>query len=78
MDWRERISLDPAILGGKPAIRGTRLGVEYILELLAAGKSIADILAGWPGLDEADVRACIAYALDAVRVERVIGYRHPA
>jgi len=78
MDWHERISIDPAILGGKPAIRGTRLGVEYVLELLAAGKTVADILTGWPGLDEADVRACIAYALDAVRAERVIGYRRPA
>src|SRR5690348_16667451 len=43
MNWQERVAIDPSVLGGKPVIRGTRLAVEYILELLAAGKTTEDI-----------------------------------
>ena len=45
MSWPERIVIDPEILAGKPVVRGTRLAVEFILELLAAGQSEADIFA---------------------------------
>lgn len=75
MDWKEYISIDPQILGGKPAIRGTRLAVEQILAYLAAGKTHADLIEAWPGLTEEQIRACIAYGLDAVRFERAAGYR---
>ena len=78
MNWQDRISIDANVNAGKPVIRGTRLGVEYILGYLAAGKTTADILEGWPGLAEEDVLACIAYALDSVRLERVTGYHVPA
>lgn len=76
MEWRDRISADPNIIGGKPAIRGTRLAVEYMLDLLANGMSISDILRDWPGLAAEGVRACIAYAADAVRLERMVTH-HP-
>jgi uncharacterized protein (DUF433 family) len=57
-----RIIIDPEILAGKPVIRGTRLAVEFILDLLAAGQSEQEILANYPGLTHEDILACFAYA----------------
>jgi uncharacterized protein (DUF433 family) len=62
MAWQDHIHADPEILGGKPVVRGTRLAVELVLELLAAGVSEQEILADYPGLTREDVLACIAYA----------------
>ena len=62
MAWRERISMDPEVLAGKPVIRGTRLAVEFILELLAAGQSESEIVAEYPGITREDILACLAYA----------------
>ncbi len=62
MPWRERIVADPEILAGKPVIRGTRIAVELILELLAAGQPATEILENYPGLTKDDVLACLAYA----------------
>lgn len=50
MDWRERIVTNPGLLGGQPAVKGTRLSVAFILDLLAAGSSEASILAGYSRL----------------------------
>ncbi len=58
----ERIIVDPEILAGKPVIRGTRLAVEFILELMAAGQREDEILANYPGLTREDILACLAYA----------------
>lgn len=62
MTLSERIVVDPEILAGKPVIRGTRLAVEFILELLAGGQSEHDILGSYPGLTREDILACLAYA----------------
>jgi uncharacterized protein (DUF433 family) len=62
MAWPDRIVFDPEILSGKPAIRGTRLAVEFILDLLAAGCSEAEILQNYPGLQREDILACLSYA----------------
>jgi len=62
MRLSERIVVDPEVLAGKPVIRGTRLAVEFILELLAAGQSENEILADYPGLTREDLLACISYA----------------
>jgi uncharacterized protein (DUF433 family) len=62
MSWPERIVIEPEVLAGKPVVRGTRLAVELILELLAAGQSEAAILANYPGLTRDDILACLAYA----------------
>jgi uncharacterized protein (DUF433 family) len=62
MPWPERIVIDPEILAGKPVVRGTRLAVEFILELLAAGQSESEILTNYPGLERDDILACLAYA----------------
>ena len=58
MPLSERIIVDPKILAGKPVIRGTRLAVEFILELLAAGQSESEVLANYPGLSREDILAC--------------------
>jgi uncharacterized protein (DUF433 family) len=58
----ERIVADPEVLAGKPVVRGTRLAVEFILELLAAGESDAELLANYPNLTREDIRACLSYA----------------
>ncbi|MFB2919059.1 DUF433 domain-containing protein [Aerosakkonema funiforme] len=62
MSWQERIVIDPEILVGKPVIKGTRLAVEFIIELLAQGWSEADILRNYPGLTQEDIKACLSYA----------------
>jgi uncharacterized protein (DUF433 family) len=62
MSWPERIVIDPEILAGKPVVRGTRLAVEFILDLLAAGQSEAEVRAYYPGLSREDILACLAYA----------------
>jgi uncharacterized protein (DUF433 family) len=62
MAWSERIYVDPEVLAGKPVVRGTRLAVEFILELLAAGQSESEILDEYPGLTKEDILACLSYA----------------
>ncbi len=59
-----RISVDPAVCFGKPCIRGHRIWVSLILDLLASGLSVQDILGQYPGLEEADILACIAYGAE--------------
>lgn len=63
----ERISIDPNICFGKPCIRGHRIWVSLILDLLASGASVSEILEMYPQLEEADIRACIAYASEMTR-----------
>ena len=62
MQLPDRIELNPEILAGKPVIRGTRLAVEFILELLASGESENTILENYPGLTRDDILACLSYA----------------
>ena len=66
-----RITVNPAIFGGKPIIRGRRLAVEHVLGMLAAGDSIETILEGYPWLEREDLLACLAYAHRLVEHERV-------
>ena len=66
-----RIVLDPAILAGKPVIRGTRLSVDFVIGLMADGWSEGDILQNYPGLPRDDLAACLAYARDVLRSEKV-------
>jgi len=58
----QRITVDPAIFGGKPIIRGMRISVELVLSLLAQGESWESILDDYPDLTREDIRACLAYA----------------
>ncbi len=67
-----RICSDPSILSGKPCIRGTRLSVEFILELLASGASRDDILAAYPRLTPEDIEEAVRYAARFLRNEVVL------
>ncbi len=71
MDWKERIIIDPNILAGKPVIKGTRLAVEFIVDLLAQGWSETDILHNYPGLTPDDIKACLQYASAVLHAEKV-------
>ena len=57
-----RITIDPTVCHGKPTIRGSRLMVATILELLSAGMTHAELIVDYPALQEEDIRACLAYA----------------
>ncbi|EGV15943.1 DUF433 domain-containing protein [Thiocapsa marina] len=67
----ERITVNPAIFGGKPIIRGHRLAVEHVLGMLAAGDDFETVLEGYPWLEQEDILACLAYAHRLVEHERV-------
>ena len=67
----ERIDIDPAVLCGKPVIRGTRLAVEFVVGLLAKGWSVEQVLDNYPGVAREDVRACLEYASELLQSERV-------
>jgi uncharacterized protein (DUF433 family) len=62
MSLLERITVDPAVVHGRPAVRGTRMRVVDVLSLLAAGADEAEILEDYPYLEADDIRACLAYA----------------
>lgn len=71
-----RITLDPKVLLGKPVIRGTRLAVDFVLDLLARGWTEQQILNEYPGLERDDILACCGYAAELMRSEKV--YPKPA
>ena len=69
--WNDRIVMNSAVLTGKPVIRGTRISVEFIVDLLAQGVSEPDILKNYPGVAIEDIRACLAYASEVLHAEKV-------
>jgi uncharacterized protein (DUF433 family) len=71
MKWQERITIDNSVLVGKPVVRGTRLAVEFIVDLMAQGWSETEILHNYPGLTHEDVQACLSYASAILHAERV-------
>jgi uncharacterized protein (DUF433 family) len=62
MNWQERITIDPKVLAGKPNDKGTRLAVEFIIDLLANGWPKSEMLRDYPGLIHEDIQACLSYA----------------
>ncbi len=75
-DLLSRITIDPNICHGKPCIRGHRIWVSLILDFLAGGMTPEEILADYPGIEKADIRACIAYGAEMARgnfVDVVLG-----
>jgi uncharacterized protein (DUF433 family) len=66
-----RITINPDVCGGRPCVRGHRVWVSLLLDLLASGSSMRDILDNYPGLEEADVLACIAYGAEMSRERHV-------
>jgi len=71
MNWQGRIIVDPRILVGKPVIKGTRLAVELIVDLLAQGWEEKEILRNYPGLLHEDVTACLQYATSILKAEKI-------
>jgi len=71
MTWQDRVNLDPKILVGKPVIKGTRIAVELVVDLLAKGWTQEQILDSYPNLIAEDIRACLAYASEVLHAERV-------
>lgn len=71
MDWKERIIIDPKILVGKPVIKGTRLALEFIIDLLAQGWTESEIFRNYPGLTHDDIQACLMYASNVLHSEKV-------
>ena len=67
-----RIAADPAVMMGKPCIKGTRITVELILRKLSASRSFTDLLEAYPQLTEEDLRAALAFAADYLRHETVL------
>lgn len=71
-NWKERVSVDPAVCHGKACIRGTRIMVSVILDNIATGLEHAEILASYPSLQPDDIRAALGYAAELAR-EGTIG-----
>jgi uncharacterized protein (DUF433 family) len=69
MDWKERIETDPAICGGRPRIKGTRLTVEFLLGLKASGWTEATILENYPHITDDDLRAVFAFVQSVIEEE---------
>jgi uncharacterized protein (DUF433 family) len=71
MNWRDRITLDTAVLAGKPVVRGSRLAVDFIVGLMGQGWTEADILRNYPGITHDDIAACLQYASEILQSEKV-------
>ena len=71
MDWHDRIEVNPKVLAGKPIIKGTRLAVEFILDLLAERWTHEQILHSYPQLREDDIWAVMSYVAETIKQERV-------
>jgi uncharacterized protein (DUF433 family) len=67
LDLHSQISIDTDVLVGKPVIKGTRLSVEFIIDLLAQGWSEAQIIQNYPGITPEKIQACLAYAGEVLK-----------
>ena len=67
----DRITVDPHVLVGKPVVKGTRISVELVVDLLAAGWTHEQVLDSYPTLKADDIRACLAYASELLHSEKV-------
>ena len=72
MNYRDIITIEPDKRSGKPCIRGMRITVYDVLEYLAAGMTVAEVLDDFPYLTETDIRACLAYAADREKAQIVV------
>ncbi|WIM06019.1 MAG: DUF433 domain-containing protein [Candidatus Nitricoxidivorans perseverans] len=72
MDWKDRIVATPDTLVGKPRIKGTRMGVEFIMQLFASGWTEAQVLESYPHLSQEDLRAVFAFVHDCIKDEGFI------
>jgi uncharacterized protein (DUF433 family) len=71
MNWQERIIVDPGVLAGKPIIKGTRISVEFVIDLLARGWTVEQVLKEFNHLKVEDIQACLAYASEIIKSEQI-------
>jgi uncharacterized protein (DUF433 family) len=71
MDWRDRITVDANVLVGKPIVKGTRIAVEFVIDLLGRGWTTEEVLREYDHLTPADIQACLAYASEILKSEKV-------
>ena len=71
MDWHDRIVVNPEVLVGKPVIKGTRIAVEFVVDLLGRGWTTEQFLREYDHLTPEDIQACLAYAGEVLKSERV-------
>ncbi len=71
MNWRDRIVADPSVLVGKAVIKGTRISVELVMDLLARGYTTDQVLTQYPSISLQDLHACLGYAAELLRSERM-------
>lgn len=72
MNWRDFLTADPAILFGKLVVKGTRIPVDLLLEKMAAGNSFDDLLKAYPRLTKEMLQACLLFAADNAKHEKVL------
>ena len=75
MQWTDHIHADPAILGGKPVVKGTRLAVDFVLGLFAAGWTREQLLTEYPQLSDEAIRAVFAFAADTLHDHTLLRVR---
>ena len=75
MDWRSRIAADTNVLVGKPVIKGTRISVEFVMDLLAAGYTPEQIREQYDHVTLDDIHACLAYAREVISSERMFAVK---
>ncbi|HEX5760003.1 MAG TPA: DUF433 domain-containing protein [Thermoanaerobaculia bacterium] len=75
MDWHAYIDSDPEIVGGKPVVKGTRLAVEFLLGLFAAGWTLEQVLENYPALSPEALRAVFAFAAESLQDESFYSVR---
>ena len=76
MNWQDHITIDPAVLAGKPIVKGTRLSIEFLIDLLAADWREDEIFRNYPNLTHEDLLACLRYAGETLKAKNV--YPPPA
>jgi uncharacterized protein (DUF433 family) len=72
MNWKDRIEVNPAVLVGKPIIKGTRISVELIMDRMADGWSMEDVLASYPHISREDVLAALSFASELFKEETFV------
>ena len=71
MEWNDRIVMDPGVLTGKPIVKGTRISVELVIDLLARGWSHEQVIEQYDHVTTEDIQACLAYASAMLKSEKV-------
>jgi len=77
-DWRNRITVNPEILAGKSIIKGTRISIEHILDLLANGWTTETILENYPQIKRKDITAALKYAIQILKEDKVYPLPRPS